>query len=141
MNTAVPISLRRLWHTSPLYAPRVRVSVQLLNAVFGVWLLAFFLKHIGASWDVAWHFRFLRDDLIPPHMINLVGNGFAGALLFCQFRTGVAAEPRGFLVMLIGYAVFLIAIPLDVLNHRIFGLDVTIWSPTHLMLFLGSTIM
>ena len=35
----------------------------------------------------------------------------------------------------------LLAIPLDILNHRINGLDITSWSPTHALLYLGTAIM
>jgi hypothetical protein len=103
-------------------------------------VLAFALKHTGASWDVAWHFRYLRDDLIPPHILNLSGNAIVLALICFQFRSGLAVESRGFLITLTGFILFVVAIPLDLLNHRLFGLDVTIWSAPHLMFFFGSTI-
>jgi hypothetical protein len=103
-------------------------------------VLAFALKHTGASWDVAWHFRYLRDDLIPPHILNLSGNAIVLALICFQFRSGLAVESRGFLIILAGFILFIVAIPLDLLNHRLFGLDVTIWSAPHLMFFFGSTI-
>jgi hypothetical protein len=130
----------RPWFAPALSHEQRATSQRALRLLFGAYILAFALKHIGASWDVAWHFRFLRDDLIPPHIINLAGNFIAGGLLFFQYRTGVGVERRSFLVMLAGLAMFVIAVPLDVLNHRIFGLDVTIWSPPHLTLFFGSTI-
>jgi hypothetical protein len=37
--------------------------------------------------------------------------------------------------------VFLIHMPLDALNHQLFGLDVTVWSPTHIMGFAATTVM
>jgi hypothetical protein len=40
-----------------------------------------------------------------------------------------------------GTAVFLIAGPLDVINHRINGLDLTAWSPSHFLLFIGTALM
>jgi hypothetical protein len=112
----------------------------MLRAIFGLWIVAYLFKHAGASWDISWHFRYLRDDLIPPHMLNLFGNGIGALLLLFQFRTGIATERRGFLVLLLGFFLFTIAIPLDLINHRLFGLDATIWSPPHLLLFLGSTV-
>ncbi|MEO7118970.1 MAG: hypothetical protein ABIZ34_08375, partial [Candidatus Limnocylindrales bacterium] len=36
---------------------------------------------------------------------------------------------------------FLLAVPLDLLNHAIYGLDITSWSPTHAVLFLGTAVM
>jgi hypothetical protein len=108
--------------------------------VFGLWICAFALKHAGASWDVAWHFRFVRDDLIPPHIINLAGNALGEALIGFHLYTGIAVERRGFKVLMLGFVMFVAAIPLDLLNHRLFGLDVTIWSFPHLMFFFGSTL-
>jgi hypothetical protein len=140
MRTPVPATLKRWWTPSRSAAPAA-LDERTLRIVFGLWVLAFALKHAGASWDLAWHFRFLRDDLIPPHIVNLIGNGIAAVLLAFQFRTGIAVERRGFVVMLIGFLMFITALPLDVLNHRYFGLDVTIWSIPHLMFFFGSTIV
>ncbi len=120
--------------------PAVPRSQRLLAAGFGLWLVAFAFKHAGASWDVAWHYRFLRDDLIPPHVINLLGNALALALLYGQIRTGIAFEWGGMILLVAGFATFVLALPLDLLNHRLFGLDVTIWSVPHLMFFAGSTL-
>ena len=95
----------RHWHSgAPLDTnladfPTVRV-------VFGLWIAAFILKHIGASWDVAWHFRFLRDDLIPPHIVNLSGNFLTLGLLYYQYLTRTAVERTGFLMLLAGFALF-----------------------------------
>jgi hypothetical protein len=122
-----------LWNGAP-------ADSRVLRGIFGLWVLAFALKHIGASWDVAWHFRYLRDDLIPPHILNLSGNALVLALICFQFRSGLAVESRGFLIIMAGFLLFVVAIPLDLLNHRLFGLDVTIWSAPHLMFFFGSTI-
>jgi hypothetical protein len=138
MRALFPTSFQRWWHSSASAA--APASPRALPTVFGLWILAFTLKHTGASWDVAWHFRFLRDDLIPPHIINLSGNALALALLCFQLRTGLALEPRGLLMVIGGFALFIAALPLDLLNHRLFGLDVTIWSIPHLMFFFGSTI-
>jgi len=117
-----------------------QVDSRVLRGIFGLWVLAFALKHTGASWDVAWHYRYLRDDLIPPHLLNLSGNAIVLALIYFQFRSRLAVESRGFLTILTGFVLFVVAIPLDLLNHRLFGLDVTIWSAPHLMFFFGSTI-
>src|SRR3712207_6946581 len=40
-----------------------------------------------------------------------------------------------------GIGMFLIAVPIDILNHRINGLDITSWSPSHALLYLGTAIM
>src|SRR5512138_3909946 len=86
-----------------------------LLGIFGLWVLAFALKHAGASWDVAWHFRYLRDDLIPPHILNLSGNAIVLALICFQFRSGLAVESGGFLIIMAGFVLFVAAIPLDLI--------------------------
>src|SRR5262245_58151208 len=133
---------RSVWTAVKLSGhPSAWGDVRSLRAVFGLWIAAFALKHAGASWDLAWHYRFLRDDLIPPHVVNLSGNALALALIYFQFRTGIAVERRGFMAIMAGFALFVAAIPLDLINHLLFGLDVTIWSVPHLMFFFGSTIV
>jgi hypothetical protein len=37
--------------------------------------------------------------------------------------------------------VFLVAIPIDIVNHRVNGLDITSWSPSHALLYLGTAMM
>ncbi len=122
-------------------APRASADQRLLRFIFGLWLAAFALKSIGADWDIAWHFRFLRDDLAPPHVINTFGMSLGVQLLVYQSWTGWAVEHWGLRLIQIGVAVFVVAIPLDVLNHRLFGLDLTTWSWTHALLYLGTGLM
>src|SRR5205085_11094788 len=47
--------------------------------------------------------------------------------------------PMGALVICVCGSVSLIAFPLDDIWHRIFGQDVTLWGPTHLLLIGGAT--
>ena len=126
--------LDRQFSTSAADQPTIR-------AMFVLWLVAFFLKHAGSAWDVAWHFRYVFGALEPPHWLNMVGNMIAIALIIFQTMTGKAVERNGFLVMQSAFVVFLIHMPLDVLNHYLFGLDVTVWSPTHMLGFAATTVM
>jgi len=112
-----------------------------IRVVFVLWLVAFFFKHAGSGWDVAWHFRYVFGALEPPHWLNMVGNTIAIGLIIFQTMTGKAVERSGFLVMQGAFVVFLIHMPLDVLNHYLFGLDVTVWSPTHMLGFAATTVM
>jgi hypothetical protein len=114
---------------------------QTIRVVFVLWLVAFFLKHAGSGWDVAWHFRYVFGALEPPHWLNIVGTTIALGLIVFQTMTGKAVERNGFMVMQGAFVVFLIHMPLDVLNHYLFGLDVTVWSPTHILGFAATTAM
>jgi len=117
------------------------VDQQTIRTMFSLWLVAFLLKHSGSAWDVAWHFRYVFGALEPPHWLNLLGNTLAIGLISFQTMTGKAVERNGFLVMQTAFVVFLIHMPLDVLNHYLFGLDVTVWSPTHVLGFAATTVM
>ncbi|MEO5833136.1 MAG: hypothetical protein ABJA16_02335 [Nakamurella sp.] len=105
------------------------------------WVVALAFKLIGSSWDVSWHFKWLRDDLAPPHVINTVGTGIAVVLVLVHSFTGYGVDRLSLRIMQWGTAVFLIAAPIDVINHRVNGLDLTAWSPSHAMLYLGTAIM
>lgn len=117
------------------------VSGKLLWWIFGLWLLALTLKLIGSAWDAAWHFRFLRDDLAPPHNINTVGTILAVGLVMFHSWTGLGVSKRSLRLLQAGVGIFLLAIPLDLLNHRIFGLDITAWSGSHALLYFGTACM
>ena len=106
-----------------------------------MWLLALLFKLLGSSWDVSWHFKWLRDDLAPPHILNTVGTGIAIGLVLAHSYTGFGAERRSLRIMQWGTGIFVLAGPIDVINHRVNGLDLTAWSPSHLLLYLGTMIM
>ncbi len=106
-----------------------------------MWLLALLCKLLGSSWDVSWHFKWLRDDLAPPHLLNTAGTGIAIGLVLAHSFTGYGAEKASLRLMQWGTGIFVIAAPIDVVNHRINGLDLTSWSPSHLMLYVGTAIM
>jgi hypothetical protein len=114
-------------------------------------LTAFF----GFIWDVSLHIGRGRDEgplANPAHYFILVGLFFlfiAGALaiiLPLDEKPGRAAvkitrtwyAPTGGLIIAGAGLYALIGFPLDDIWHRIFGQDVTLWGPTHLMLIGGA---
>lgn len=105
------------------------------------WLVAFAFKLLGSSWDVSWHFKWLRDDFAPPHLLNTVGTGIAIVLVLVHTFTGYGADRRSLRIMQTGTIIFVIAGPIDVINHRVNGLDITSWSPSHMLLYTGTAIM
>src|SRR4051812_10181079 len=120
------------------------VGMSLLIAVFGVY------------WDISIHLNKGRDPgplANPAHYFILAG-------LFGVFASAGAAvrpaggrrpspgairlpggwwAPLGAVVIFCCGAVSLLAFPLDDVWHRIFGQDVTLWGPTHLLLIGGAT--
>lgn len=122
--------------------------------------LAMFLATIltallGFIWDVSLHIGNGRDEgplANPAHYFILAGlfflftAGMAAIVLPLDEKPGPAAvritrtwyAPVGG-ILLAGAGLYaLIGFPLDDLWHRIFGQDVTLWGPTHLMLIGGA---
>ncbi|TMK39452.1 MAG: hypothetical protein E6G56_10820 [Actinobacteria bacterium] len=110
----------------------------------------------GMYWDISIHLDKGRDpgplanDAHYFILAGLFGVFFAGLLAVCLPREGERPSrpsvrltrdwyaPLGGLLMLISASFALAAFPLDDLWHRLFGQDVTLWGPTHLMLIGGA---
>jgi hypothetical protein len=135
-------SARWLWLAYMTPGRPGRPTTQLeLRWMYTAWLGAFLLKMLGSSWDVSWHFRWLRDDLAPPHLLNSVGTAAVIGLVIFHSYSGYGVDRKALRLMQSGIGMFLVAIPIDILNHRINGLDITSWSPSHGLLYLGTAIM
>lgn len=108
----------------------------------------------GFIWDVSWHIGNGRDPgplANPAHyfiIIGLFGIFLAGmtAIVLPFDKPGPAAvritgnwhAPVGG-VLMAGCGLYaMIGFPLDDVWHRIFGQDVTLWGPTHLMMIGGA---
>jgi hypothetical protein len=138
-----PVALVRwLWraYLTPGHPGRATTQTE-LRWIYTAWLGAFLLKMLGSSWDVSWHFRWLRDDLAPPHLLNSAGTAVVIALVVFHSYSGYGVDRRALRLMQWGIGLFLVAIPIDIVNHRINGLDITSWSPSHGLLYLGTAIM
>ncbi|HYF28425.1 MAG TPA: hypothetical protein VD931_21960 [Baekduia sp.] len=108
----------------------------------------------GMLWDISLHIDNGRDEgplANPAHYFILAG-------LFGIFAAGVLAitlpkerpsraavritkdwyAPLGGVVFLFTSSFALVGFPLDDVWHRLFGQDVTLWGPTHLMLIGGA---
>jgi hypothetical protein len=122
--------------------PSLLATLALITALFGMY------------WDISLHIDDGRDAgplANPAHYFILVG-------LFGIFAAGVIAvalpderpsrvavklapdwyAPLGGLVLLATSSFALAGFPLDDGWHRLFGQDVTLWGPTHLMLIGGA---
>ena len=101
---------------------------------------------LGFYWDVAWHIDRGRDEFLfsPPHvalLVGLAGLGVAGALsVFLAtrehapnlWRVGRFHVPFGASALLVAGAMSQVGWLFDELWHWAYGLDVTMWGPTHL---------
>ena len=121
--------------------PGRETPAALVSLLYRLWLVGLLLKLLGSSWDVAWHFKWLRDELAPPHMINIVGTVIVVGLTIFHGYTGYGVDRLALRLMQWGTGIFLIALPIDLINHRINGLDITSWSGSHAMLYLGTAVM
>jgi hypothetical protein len=113
----------------------------LLRSMHRWWLIALLFKLLGSSWDVSWHFKWLRDELAPPHLLNTIGTVLAVGLVLVHTYTGFGVDRAALKLMQWGTGIFLLAIPIDLINHRVNGLDITAWSPSHALLYLGTALI
>jgi hypothetical protein len=117
-------------------------AVSLITAVFGMY------------WDIALHIGVGRDEgplANPAHYFILAGlfgifsAGFF-AMVLPKGRPSATAvritddwyAPLGGVLVCACGAFSLMGFPLDDVWHRLFGQDVTLWGPTHLMLIGGA---
>ncbi|MCW2613153.1 MAG: conserved rane protein of unknown function [Frankiales bacterium] len=123
--------------------PTLLTTVALLTALFGM------------LWDISLHIGRGRDEgplANPAHYFILVGlflvftAGMAAVVLPLDEDPGPAAvritrtwkAPVGGLLVAASGFYALLGFPLDDVWHRLFGQDVTLWGPTHLMLITGA---
>ncbi len=123
------------------------------SALLGATLL---VAVVGMYWDISLHIDNGRDPgplANPAHYLILVG--LYGTLLAGALSIALAPErpsrsaihlgdgwwaPAGGLMIASCGAFALTGFPLDDIWHRLFGQDVTLWGPTHLMLIGGGSL-
>jgi hypothetical protein len=122
--------------------PAAIATVSLVTALFGMY------------WDISLHIDNGRDAgplANPAHYFILTGlfgiftAGFIAMVLPRERPSTVAVRfgrdwwaPLGGILICACGAFSLIGFPLDDVWHRLFGQDVTLWGPTHLMLIGGA---
>ena len=124
--------------------PILVASVSLLMVMF------------GGFWDIGYHIDVGRDEGPLgnaghwPQMLGFFGSFSAGMIGLALARTETPrpgwvrltpnwSVPVGSLLLVACGSFAMFALPLDDVWHRIFGQDVTLWSPTHFMLLAGGT--
>ncbi len=114
-------------------------------------LLVLLVAAMGLYWDVAWHVDLGRDELLlnPSHTMILLGLGglMYAAVIATTFasldKANTGIKYRSLVIPWSAIALFSLGLggvasfPFDELWHRAYGIDVTLWSPTHLQLLGG----
>lgn len=129
-------------------------AVSTLRLVLGLTaLLGAIIFLEGTSWDIQWHSYIGRDrTLIPPHLMMLSGvtlSGISGLLtvlieswwarrntIIARYSVGFAqlfSGPLGAYIVGFMALTAAIAFPLDAYWHALYGIDVAIWAPFHVM--------
>lgn len=141
------------------FAERVSGQPAWASLPCGLAILSLLCALFGLYWDVSLHIDVGRD----PGPLNNTAHYFILVGLFGIFASGFFAvclpdeerpdrpgatsiriaqdwyAPLGGIFMMTAGLFALIAFPLDDLWHRLFGQDVTLWGPTHLMLIGGAS--
>ena len=131
----------------PLTAPATAAADRLALHRVALWILlaAKLVTGWGVQWDIQWHVLIGRDTFwIAPHLHDLCRRHAGGADLVRTAGRGHSAgrtargrdldpprliSTRGVHLAAWGMALTVLAAPIDDLWHRLFGLDVTLWSP------------
>ncbi|HUP02351.1 MAG TPA: hypothetical protein VMU19_00085 [Bryobacteraceae bacterium] len=113
---------------------------------------------LGLAWDIQWHISVGRDRFwTPPHILLYTATAFRGLLAVAivlwetwrfRNRSGVSERnsvpvfrifhaPIGIVLVGFGALVTALAAPLDDYWHKLYGVDVTLWAPFHMMGTLG----
>ncbi len=139
------------------------VTESRIRLVFGaLMVLVSLVGRYGVSWDIQWHAMVGRDRFwTPPHIMLYSGSFFVGIFAIiatlvetARYYQGAAAAndttlspvlgffraPLGVALTGFGMLATAIAAPLDNYWHTLYGIDVSIWAPFHVMGILGGCI-
>ncbi|MEO8972547.1 MAG: hypothetical protein ABI406_13215 [Ktedonobacteraceae bacterium] len=128
------------------------------------WLMFIFLLQgqLGAIWDREWHYYVGRDQFwTPPHTLIyscVTGAGLialavilADTIRYYRHAPGVDDTstvrifhvfhaPLGFIIAGFGALQSLVSAPLDNYWHMLYGIDIALWAPFHMMGVTGAMI-
>lgn len=128
------------------------------------WLILFFLLQgeLGAVWDREWHAYVGRDQFwTPPHTLiySCVSGAGLVALMVVLLDTlryrrrtpgvddtstfrvfGIFHAPLGYIITGFGALLALVSAPLDNYWHELYGIDIALWAPFHMMGVTGGVI-
>jgi hypothetical protein len=128
-------------------------TLRLIGSALIAFAIAVFV--VGAAWDIQWHPSVGRDRVLSsPHIVLLSGIALSGLLslfliLLDSWRAwrgrgvsdsnsttilGVFRAPIGLFASGVGALTATLAFPLDDYWHTLYGIDVTLWAPFHIMI-------
>lgn len=160
---ALGVLLRRSVTAAPREGLPARVAVGMERptrlpawalAGSGMALWGLVVAYIGFVWDVVWHADTGRDKELftVPHTLIILGLGaiFAAAVVSVVlanvraapvgWRIGRLRVPHSSLPLLLLGGAAMAGFPLDDFWHATYGIDVTMWSPTHLLMIGGASL-
>jgi hypothetical protein len=164
---ALSIAGRHAQHPSPVgrFLLRVPQGMERITGMpgwaacaVGLSLLSLLTAGMGFYRDVAWHVNLGRDKSLftAPHTMIIVGLlGIAASagvgILYAslarvdtklRYRSalGEVRVPWSMIPLGLLAVTALSGFPLDDMWHRQYGVDVTMWSPTHLLLIVGASL-
>jgi hypothetical protein len=122
------------------------------GVAIGMALYGLLVAGQGFYSDVAWHIALGRDDelLTAPHtgilvgLVMILGAAVLGTMVATferveGLRAGALRVPTSLLPLWALGIGAVAGFPLDEVWHREYGVDVTMWSPTHMLMILGAT--
>jgi hypothetical protein len=147
--------------TSTSHIPSLYSVITLRLTCGLVTLFGALIAFLGTSWDIQWHTFVGRDrTLIPPHEVMLTGIALGGIATLVAIITetiwirqhrSIATQFTPFAGLfsgslgayIAGYAALnaAVAFPLDTYWHTLYGIDVTLWAPFHIMIISGMALM
>jgi hypothetical protein len=164
-GSSIGIVLAAGWwlHRSPLRRPVTAAagpSPAMAAGIAGLLSFASLMQFFGAYWDASQHRKTGlvpagADFLWPPHI--LIYSGFLATLVVAllalaviarPFRKAGVTDPRhwvranpsiGAVCLASVYGLF--SIPGDAIWHALFGIDLTAWSPPHLLIGAGFVVV
>jgi hypothetical protein len=159
MSASIPIARARETVPARPAAAAVRAETRLRLVVTSVIMYLMAQGLYGSTWDIQWHGAVGRDSFwTPPHLFMYSSTTLAGLLALglilwdtWRFRKGdpgvTAANttrllgfrgPLGMYVAGFGMFAMVASAPFDNYWHELYGIDVTLWAPAHVMGMLGS---
>ncbi len=117
-----------------------KLSARKYTTAYYLLILGFLMKSVGAAWDVSYHFKYFRELYQLPHILNTLGNILVLIMWWYLWRNESKAKRGPLKFVLAGILVFLFGVGFDQWWHQKFGLDLSIWSPAHITLYVGSLI-